>query len=102
MSSRWYLYFISRCSSKLEKLTIYNDPLPGHIGDIVSEKLPIVDVKFLGLKELVLDHCWSKDELSMWDWFWRGCCNVERLELRTWRADLTHDMAARIRVYLPK
>ncbi|KAG0013505.1 hypothetical protein BGZ82_002114, partial [Podila clonocystis] len=102
MNSRWYLYIISRCSSKLEKLTIYNDPLPGYNGDYVSDKLPIAEVTFLGLKELVLDHCWNKDELSMWDWFWRGCCNVERLELRTWKADLTHDLAARIRLYLPK
>ncbi|KFH70214.1 hypothetical protein MVEG_03065 [Podila verticillata NRRL 6337] len=102
MSSKWYLYIIPRCLSKLEKLTIYNDPLPGDNGDFVSEKPPIAEVKFLGLKELVLDHCWSKDELSMWDWLWRGCCNVERLELRTWSADLTYDLAARIRLYLPK
>ncbi|KAF9374167.1 hypothetical protein CPC16_001445, partial [Podila verticillata] len=102
MNSRWYLYIVSRCSSKLEKLTIYNDPLPGYNDDFISDKFPIAEVKFLGLKELVLDHCWSKDELPMWDWFWRGCCNVERLELRTWRAELIHDLANRIRLYLPK
>ncbi|KAK3807528.1 MAG: hypothetical protein JOS17DRAFT_797097 [Linnemannia elongata] len=102
MSSRWYLYMISRCSIKLEKLTIYNDPYPGYIGDIVSNTLPIVEVTFPGLKELILDHCWSKDELSMWEWFWRGCGNVERLELRACRVNLAHDLAGRIRIWLPK
>ncbi|KAF9324139.1 hypothetical protein BG006_000825 [Podila minutissima] len=101
-SSRWYLYFISRCSSNLEKLTIYSDPIPGYIADVGADLLPIADVKFPGLKELVLDHCWSKDELPMWDWFWKSCGNVERLELKTCRTDLTYDLAARIRTYLPK
>ncbi|KAK3805440.1 MAG: hypothetical protein J3R72DRAFT_428652 [Linnemannia gamsii] len=102
VSSRWYLYMISRCSFKLEKLTIYNDPHAGYIGDTASTKLPIVEVTFPGLKELIIDHCWSKDELPMWEWFWRGCANVERLELRACRILLANDLAVRIRDYLPK
>ncbi|KAF8924649.1 hypothetical protein BGZ47_003777, partial [Haplosporangium gracile] len=102
MSSRWYLYVISRCSFKLEKLIIYNDADGYFVDDIESVKLPIADAKLSGLKELVLDHCLIKEELSSWNWVWESCSNVERLELRTCGYDQIHDMAARIRTCLPR
>lgn len=69
----------TRSSCQLEKLTIFNDSLPGYFGDIDSYKLPMAESRLSGLKEFVLDHCWCKDEFSSWDWFWRSCGNVERL-----------------------
>lgn len=102
MNSIWYLYIISRCSSRLQKLTIYNKARQGFVGGIGQDKLPVAVTKLDGLKELVLDYCWNKDELASWDWFWRCCGNVERLELRTWHRNVTLDLAARIRAYLPK
>lgn len=102
MSSRRYRYVISRCSFNLEKLTIYNDASGDFIDDIKSVKLPIAEETLSGLKELVLDHCWSKEKLPNWNWVWKSCSNVERLELRTCGADKIHDMAARIRTCLPK
>lgn len=102
MSSRWFLYVISRCSFKLEKLTIHRAPLADLVGDSESVMLPIAEAELSGLKELVLKDCWGNGELSSWNWFWKSCSNVERLELRNRFSVGMHKMAARMIVYLPK
>ncbi|KAF8925557.1 hypothetical protein BGZ47_003198, partial [Haplosporangium gracile] len=67
----------------------------------VTVELPIAEATLSGLKELVLDHCWIKEKLSSWNWVWKSCSNVERLELRMCGYDNIHDMAAYIRTCLP-
>ncbi|KAG0195602.1 hypothetical protein BGX33_002927, partial [Mortierella sp. NVP41] len=84
------------------KLTIYNDADGDFVDDIKSVKLPIAETTLSGLKELLPDHCWIKEEFSNWNWVWKNCSNVEGLELRTCGYDQIHDMAARIRTCLPK
>lgn len=100
-----YLHIISRCSPKLEKLEIYDRSRPVLFGDVnlkASEKGAISDIALSGLKELVLDQSYSTGDLSSWDCFWKSCGNVERLELRSLRHEMTDHMVSRIRDYLPK
>ncbi|KAG0355624.1 hypothetical protein BGZ54_001066 [Gamsiella multidivaricata] len=101
MDSRWCLYIMSQCSSRLEKLVIRNAEKSYYLGHIDPDRLPVATGTLCGLKELVLDHCWYKEDASSWDWFWRSCGNVERLELGKWSRLLMDDMEARIRDYLP-
>lgn len=61
MSSRWFLYVISRCSFKLEKLAIKSAPLVDLVDDTETFlKLPIPDTNLSGLNELVLDYSWTR------------------------------------------
>ncbi|KAF9131845.1 hypothetical protein BGW39_001233 [Mortierella sp. 14UC] len=79
MNSIWYLYIISRCSSQLQKLTIYNKARQGYVGGIDPDKLPIAVTTLDGLKELVLDYYWNKDELSRGWKFIRTDATLDRL-----------------------
>lgn len=47
-------------------------------------------------------HGWIMEELSNWIWVWKSSSYVERLELRLWGYDKTHNMAALVRTCLLK
>ncbi|KAI8596983.1 hypothetical protein EDD21DRAFT_407953 [Dissophora ornata] len=98
MNSRWCLYIMSQCSSRLEKLVIWNAEESYHLGHIDTDKLTVATGTLCGLKELVVDHCWYKEDASSCDWFWRSCGNVKRLELgKGWknvRTDVSLDPLA--------
>lgn len=104
-SSELYLYIISRCPPQLKKLDICDGRQPGFFGDVELTELENIaraGIMLSGLKELVLDRGYSKDEISSWDCFWKSCGNVERRDLKRWRHDMTDHMASRIRNCLPK
>ncbi|KAF8926591.1 hypothetical protein BGZ58_011061 [Dissophora ornata] len=64
-----------------KKLVIWNAEESYHLGHIDTDKLTVATGTLCGLKELVVDHCWYKEDASSCDWFWRSCGNVKRLEL---------------------